>query len=91
MISFTFNFEAWAYDFLLLVLIGSFDCFSLAKDSLLSWEGAIGISLDRIGIVGAAWEDVGSLEVFLELGFIVSLMQIKQWAIYVTTQALSIG
>ena len=79
MISFTFNFEAWVYDFLLLVLVGSF---SLAKDSLLSWEGAIGISLDRIGTLGAAWEDVGSLEVFLELGFVVSLMQIKQWAIY---------
>jgi len=57
MMSSIFYFEAWAYNFLLLVLVSSFNCFGLAKYSLLSWEGTIIILLNRIG---AAWGNRGT-------------------------------
>ena len=66
---------------MLLVQVGSFDCFGLAKDSLLGQEKTIGILLDRIGILGATWGDVRAIEAFLELGSVIGLTT-KCWAIY---------
>ena len=71
---------------MLLVLVGSFDYFSLAKNFLLSWEGTIGILLigillDGIGALGAVWESVGAIEASLGLGSIVGLTT-KYWVIH---------
>ena len=58
---------------MLLVQVGSFDCFGLAKDSLFGQEKTIGILLDRIEILGATWGDVRAIEAFLELGSVIGL------------------
>lgn len=51
-ISSIFDFEAYIYKFFLLIPVDSFD---LAKNSLLGWEGTIGILLEEIGALGTAW------------------------------------
>ena len=51
-ISSIFDFEACIYKFFLLIPVDSFD---LTKNSLLGWEGTIGILLEEIGALGTAW------------------------------------
>ena len=66
---------------MLLVSVGSFNCFGLAKNSLLSQEGTIGILLNRIKALRAAWEGIGTIEASLELDSIMDLIT-KHWIIY---------
>ena len=58
---------------MLLVLVGGFNCFSLAKDSLLGWEETIGILLNRIEALKAAWGDIRAIEASLRLDSVVDL------------------
>jgi len=65
---------------LLLVPVGSFDCFGLAKDSLFGQEKTMRILLNRIEVLEAVWGDVGAIKAFLGLGSVMGLTT-KCWAI----------
>ena len=53
--SFTFDFEAYIYDFLLLLLVYGF---GLAEKSLFSWEEIVGILVGGIGALETTWGNI---------------------------------